>query len=571
MHHSVSLLPDSTVFGLLFFDFCAAMKKLIATGSRKVVDKARKRLANASISGYIPGVLSGQISGTDALELGLRMLNESRASSALHIANLLLHEIDDLVDIYLVKARALLELEALGELKDLIPPLLQRAGTNVGVLTVSARYFYLIGDVKNALSALKKANELEPNNVATLLSIESCYRYTNRLDRAEKIMSRCLSISHRKRWTEPVALKQYSATLLRLAQYAQLDNEKFEDLNQMYGLAVEQKDLKLEVQSAYALARQYDKRKDREREIEFLMRANTSESKLLGMGGDLDGLCKTYEREIQLQKEFFAAASPDWAPKVRTTQRPIFILGLPRSGTTLVEQILGSHSQLGQTGESKGFLFALRQMMQSERVGWQDTSYPEFIDKLDTKSYQRMVNCFEYHQSALTDESVYVDKELSNTRYVGLMAVLFAGAKFVHMDRAPMDIFLSCFRNSIPGVPETSRLESIAEYYVYQKRLVGHWQRILGDRLMILNYQKLVANPEECIEALTSFLGLDYEPAMLSYHERKNVVRSLSVDQVRNQIYSTSIEKWRYYEEALEPALRVLQHHGIGVEGVSSL
>ena len=167
---------------------------------------------------------------------------------------------------------------------------------------------------------------------------------------------------------------------------------------------------------------------------------------------------------------------------------------------------------------------------------------------------------------------MYIDKELANFEYVGLMATLFPQAKFIHMDRAPMDIFLSCFRNSIPGVPETSNLTALAEYYVYMKRLVGLWRNLFADRLMVINYQSLVREPEDVVRASCDFLGIEFKQEMLEFHERKNIVRTLSVDQVRKKVYTSSVGGWREYGEVLTPAYDVLEKYNIPIdEGVAYL
>ena len=548
------------------------MKKLISTGSRKSIERARRRLDGVEINASLPGVLQGPVTGSEAIALGVQLLDRARASHALQIAELLLYKVDDVVDVYLIKARALLELESLGELKPLVEYLLHEAGNNIGVLSVASRFYYLIGNIERALMCLKVANDLEPNSIATLLQLELCYRYTNKLEKAEKVLARCFKITAGKTQSNDSVFRQFTSTLLRLAQYTELDDQRFQSLHEVYQFAVEHVDQELMVRTAYALARQFDKRKLRDDEIKYLAIANESESKLLGMAGQLLSIRERYAKELDTQKDVFDRALPPWLPELNADHQPVFILGLPRSGTTLVEQILGTHSQLGQTGESKAFALGLRRAILGEQPFWLDTEYPAGVEKLSPESYQSIIDFFQAHQAVLADQTMYVDKELSNPRYVGLMAALFPGAKFIHVDRAPLDIFLSCYRNSIPGVPESSNLETIAEYYVYVKRLIGHWRSILGDRIAIVNYQELVSDPEPVVAGLCDFLGLGFEQEMLAFYRRDNVVRSLSVDQVRNKIYASSVEKWREYEQLMDPAIQVLRSYEIDpAEGVPFL
>jgi len=154
---------------------------------------------------------------------------------------------------------------------------------------------------------------------------------------------------------------------------------------------------------------------------------------------------------------------------------------------------------------------------------------------------------------------------------VGLLANLFAKAKFIHMNRPPMDIFLSCYRAIIPGIPATCNLEHLAIYYVYMKKMIGYWRKIYPDKVFILDYAELVDAPEEQIQEVFKFLSLNFEPEVLEFHKRKNVVRTLSVDQVRKSIYKTAVKKWLPFAEMLEPAQKILEAHGVSENGVSVL
>lgn len=544
------------------------MKKLIATGSKKNKDKARKRLEGAVLSLNLPGIANGEKSAAEALAIGFELLSESKPLQALQVADLLLAQIDDIVDVYLLRARALLDLESVGELVALVDDLLQAAPANKGVLMVAARYYFLIGESRRSLAAARKAAEDDPHNVEALLQMELCYRYSGDTERAAKILERCLQVSSKKRWALAERFKQYTSALFRLANYAQLSGDRLADLEKIHETS---EDAILRTQSAYALASQANLNQDRAAEVSYLLRAKLSESQMLGVDQAMAGLQNSYDKHIQKQIALFDTVVPAWMPQTKANHAPVFILGLPRSGTTLMEQILGGHSRVGQVGESKGFLNALtRQCMRANPI-WMREDYPDGLEKLTPEAFDQIVEEYERHQSVLTDKDIYIDKELANFKYVGLFASLFPKAKFIHMDRAPLDIFLSCFRNSIPGVPEAADLQAIAQYYIYLKRLVGYWHKLLGDRMLIVNYQELVAEPEPFARQAAEFMGLEYEPEMLDFHLRKNIVRTLSVDQVRKKIYTSSIEKWKEYADLLEPARKVLESHSIPLQGVAYL
>ena len=546
------------------------MKKLIATQSKKNTEKVRKRLQGTCVVINIPGEMSGEVTCAEALQLGFRLLALSKPDEALVVAEALLAKVDDIVDIYLLKARALLDFEALGELKEMIDPLVAAAPNNRGVLMVAARYYYLLGQASKSLMLAKKAAANDSRNVESLLHMELCYRYSGSTEKSSQILVLCLQIAGPKHKNNDERFQQFSAALLRLANHTLLTNERLLELEEIY---VGRDDPLLKTQTAYALASQAAKRKDQPAEIKYLLAANASECSVLGMEASVLGpLVASYDKKYALQTRYFDASQPEWfGDAITSNHAPIFILGLPRSGTTLLEQILGGHSNVGQVGESKGFLSALRRACRKINPLWSYADYPNNIERLSPEALQGIVNNCEFHQSLLTEKIIYIDKELSNFEYVGLMALLFPKAKFIHMDRAPMDVFLSCFRNSIPGVPETANLKAVAEYYVYMKRLVGHWHSVLQDRLLIINYQSLVYEPERFARQAADFVGIEFEPAMLDFHQRKNIVRTLSVDQVRKKVYTSSIEGWRAYSAVLEPAREVLDENGIPLEGVAFL
>ena len=548
------------------------MKKLIAKASKKNAERARKRLEGTSVTINIPGELHGKKSCAEVLLVGHRLLRNSRPEDALDIAQALLAQIDDIVDIHLLKARALLDLEDLGALHRLIIPLVEAAGNNAGVSMVAARYYYLLGQASKSVVFAKKAVVSDSPNIDVLLHIELCYRYSGETEKSTQILKRCLAIigGAGQSIEARFAHLGYSAALLRLASYATLDSDLLAELEEIYSRS---KDSQLTSRAAYALAVQSAKRKDRTSEIKFLGMANDSECEVSGLVSRLPLVRDSYQQKYAAQSGVFDRSNPHWFSNFNIAagnHTPVFVLGLPRSGTTLIEQILGGHSRVGQVGESKAFLTALKNASRKTNPMW-GHEYPSYLHKLSEQSFQGMVHDYELHQSLLTDKTIYIDKELANFRYVGLMALLFPKAKFIHMDRAPMDIFLSCFRNSIAGVPETANLKAIAEYYCYMKQLVGHWRSIFQDRLLIINYQSLVHEPEKFARQAADFIGIEFEPAMLDFHQRKNIVRTLSVDQVRKKIYTSSIEGWRAYSEVLEPAREVLEKNNIPLEGVAFL
>ena len=271
------------------------MKKLISTQSKKNTEKVRKRLQGTCVVINIPGEVNGEVTCAEALTLGFDLLARSKLDEALVIAQALFTKIDDIVDIYLLKARALLDFEALGELQDFINPLVAAAPSNSGVLMVAARYYYLLGQTSRSLTLAKKAAANDSRNVESLLHMELCYRYSGSTEKSSKILEHCLQIAGPKHKNNDERFQQFSAALFRLANHTLLSNERLAELEDIY---VGSDDPLLKTQTAYALASQAAKRKDQTAEIEYLLVANAAECRMLGL--ENSPLKNSYENKYTL-------------------------------------------------------------------------------------------------------------------------------------------------------------------------------------------------------------------------------------------------------------------------------
>jgi tetratricopeptide (TPR) repeat protein len=224
---------------------------------------------------------------------------------------------------------------------------------------------------------------------------------------------------------------------------------------------------------------------------------------------------------------------------------PIFIVGFPRSGSTLIEQILASHSGVQGLGET-GVLPAL--MAQG---------YP--------KGQARFRDLAERYLAAMRERgwdgtSRFVDKTLENYLHVGLIAALFPRAVILHAVRDPVDSGFACYRQLFTAGNETLYdLAEIGAEYVRYRELMDHWAAILPGRAVEVSYEALVADPQKEIPALvTQGVGLSWDPATLRFHERAGGVATASAGQVRRPIYQSAVRRWRRHAERLQPLVDAL-------------
>jgi tetratricopeptide (TPR) repeat protein len=247
-----------------------------------------------------------------------------------------------------------------------------------------------------------------------------------------------------------------------------------------------------------------------------------------------------------------AVCTPAFFERVRgfglETERPIFIAGLPRSGTTLTEQILASHSQVFGAGELRFGRDDFEALAAGEDRGLDALAYldQETVRRIGARHLERLCELN-------ADRPHMADKMPDNYLYLGLLAVLFPKAKFIHCRRDLRDIAVSCWMTNFRHIRWANDPDHIAGRFAEYRRLMDHWRRVLPVPLLEVDYEQTVADLEGVARRLVDWCGLDWEPGCLKFHEGQRPVRTASVSQVRQPIYKRSVARWKHYEQALGP------------------
>jgi tetratricopeptide (TPR) repeat protein len=251
-------------------------------------------------------------------------------------------------------------------------------------------------------------------------------------------------------------------------------------------------------------------------------------------------------------------------------ERPVFILGLPRSGTTLVDRIISSHSRADSLGEHNTLALALMRMTREleEVPGADATGKAELIRRsvhIDLAELGR-------RYAATIDEfgnpsERLIDKTPLNFLYLGLIRLAMPGARIIHMRRHPMDscyaIYKTLFRS---GYPFSYSLQEVGRYFIAYRRLMDHWRNAVPGFFLDVDYESVVMDPEGSARRIIDYLDLDWEQGCLEFHRRRGVAATASAAQVRRPIYSSSVGLWRKYERQLAPLAGKLHERGIGVD-----
>jgi tetratricopeptide (TPR) repeat protein len=234
---------------------------------------------------------------------------------------------------------------------------------------------------------------------------------------------------------------------------------------------------------------------------------------------------------------------------------PIFVLGMPRSGTTLVEQIIASHPEVHGAGE----LLDMPSIAQREVSG--TTGFPDNILALDSAILSKWgddyVASLRKHSP---DARRITDKMPNNFWFIGLIHVMLPNAKIIHVNRNPVDTCLSCFTKLFTGIlNQTYDLSELGRYYVDYDRLMKHWRSVLPAGVFLdVQYEDIVADQETEARRIIDFCDLEWNDACIDFHKHNRQVSTASVMQVRQPIYKTSVERWRHYEKFLDPLLDAL-------------
>ncbi len=334
--------------------------------------------------------------------------------------------------------------------------------------------------------------------------------------------------------------------LLSMIQERVEDDEAIAAMEGLYSQAGVSDEQKMHL--AFGLSKAYEAKKQYGKVFPYLRAANSirRRSYEYSIADDKDHLGRI--------KEVFSARFFERLGNGGCTDRtPIFILGMPRSGTTLVEQILASHSQVFGAGELPDLENLVEDQCQHR--------FPERVLEWGGEELwhlgARYVGRVRRHSTTAT---YITDKLPANFLFLGLIKAILPNASVIHCMRDPMDNCYSIYKHYFTGLKKyTNDLEELGRYYTYYADLMDHWRETIPEFFFDLQYEELVRDQESLTRELLDFCGLPWEPACLSFHETKRDVATASAVQVRRPMNSDSVQLWKHYENELQPLLRILR------------
>lgn len=416
---------------------------------------------------------------------------------------------------------------------------LQVEQDHVPSLLQSAMVLRDIDRLHDALAAFQHAAELEPANADIFSYLALTHIDLSHIDEAIRCWERVLELAPAN-----------SVAYLRLSHLRRGDHN-IAAMEKMYAGTLKSVD---RINIAFGLGKALEDVGDYDRAFHYLSEGNRLKRQQFKYSIDewrmfFEKLKSIFDAEFV--RGFPCAGSED--------DTPIFVLGMPRSGSSLVEQILASHPDVFGAGELKAL-----PAICAEGARRRSQPFPEYLRYLVDADWREL--CAEYLavlRSKSPSARRITDKMPQNFRFVGAIGIMLPRAKIIHCYRSPLDNCWSIYKNLFAeGHPYSYDLDELGKFYSYYRALMEHWNAVLPGFIYNLAYERLVADPRVEIAGLLSFCDLPFDQRCVDFHQCERAVHTMSAAQVKRPINADSIESWSRFEKYLEPLVR-----GLSLEG----
>jgi Tfp pilus assembly protein PilF len=411
-------------------------------------------------------------------------------------------------------------------------------------LNLLGRILRDLEDLPGAVAAARRAIELKPDFADGLNNLGISLMEIGDLDGAGEAFARALEIEpdSLRTYINLVAAKKLKADDPALA-FLERAGERLPEMPEEQQLSLH-----------YALGKAYDDVKQYEPAFKHFLAGAKIKRKTLKY--EEAGTLRLFDRIRQiftkkLIDEKRGAGNPD--------ESAIFIVGMPRSGSTLTEQIIASHPRVLGAGEIK---LLHKTIQEFDRKFGGNVRYPEIMHLMEEPDLQLFAQSYldRRPKPDAPGKDRVTDKMLTNYYYIGLIHLALPNAKIVHTKRSAVDTCISCFSKSFKDdMPYTYDLGELARYYRKYDELMRHWHAVLPPGTLIdMQYEDVVGDLEGQARRLLDHLGLEWHDSVLEFHKTERIVKTASVTQVRQPLYSSSVERWRNYGPDVQPLIQAL-------------
>jgi tetratricopeptide (TPR) repeat protein len=423
-------------------------------------------------------------------------------------------------------------------------------------------------DHDNAIGPLELACELRPRDVGVRINLAATLDYLNRHEEALSHINRALQLDNKvpaghlvligilsrtgdmdgalKQAEKLVKLRpQYGAAYDQVARFRKFTDADMPMIRKAEKALEHGMPAKERCNLLFAIGKMYDDCGKYAEAYDSYEKANLLRKHRYNIDNDRD-LVKA------LQRAFTAKNISILSKNGNPSAKPVFIVGMPRSGTTLMERIIASHPLGGGAGELPQMVSAGHGMFPK---GDRRRSLKQLQEKLSTDKIEEFTEDFlRVLEQGNGDATRIVDKMPGNARFVGMIHVLFPNATIIHAMRFPLDSCLSCYFQNFAELWWTNDLQVIGKEYVLYRKSMEYWKSVLPEgKIVDVQYERLVEDPEAQARRMLDAIGLEWDPSVLEFYRKKGVVRTASVAQTRQKIYKSSRARWMNYAEHLGP------------------
>lgn len=420
---------------------------------------------------------------------------------------------------------------------------------NTAQLDLLGTIYFKLGETEAAARCHRQAYELTPNNPHVIFNAASAYQTMGDLKKAAEFYEKVISVNPSD-FDAHAALSQLS-TQTPVSNHVDRLKNSLADINDNWNG---------QHKLCYALAKELEDLGEYTQSFEFLQRGSNIRRQRTAY---------SVSDDVALIDNIISATSKDFINTEKPgsdSEEPIFIVGMPRSGTTLVEQIVSSHSDVFAAGELHNFGIAAKRI--ANDINAKNFISQEQLVALANVDYKQLGELYIQSTRPRTGHtSRFIDKLPMNVQLCGHIHKALPKAKIIVLDRHPLDVCYSNFKLSFKsGYDYSYKLEDIGQYYLAYRRLVEHWQAVLpATSFYTISYESLVANQEQESKKLIEFCGLDWQAQCLQFYNNKEGVATASASQVRSPIYKSSVQRWKSYREQLQPLINILESGGLQV------
>ena len=389
----------------------------------------------------------------------------------------------------------------------------------------------------DAITYYKRALKIQNNLPQIYLNISIILQIQNKMEEAKEYLLQALKIDKYFCQADEILSKIYS--------YKDNNNEKH--LTEMLKkLDNEMLNDDSKIRLNFSIGKAFEDKKEFEKSFKYLETANNLKKSLNKSS------IKFYKQKAIDLKDYFSNFDFNKIDRKKDEGNKIFILGLPRSGTTLLERIISSHSKVSSLSEIGFFYEEITKNLFLDHYFKKD-KVDNFIQQNLDKKFNDIIKCFNIQSEFV------IDKTLLNFWYVGFLKIFFPNSKIIHSYRSPKDNCLSIYKNLIPTNDRWPfDQEEMGEYFLIYKDLMNFWNKIFENEIYNSKYENLVNEKEKYIKEIISFCDLTWDEKCLNHHKNDNPIKTLSMNQANKAIYSTSINSSKFYEKKLSRLFKTL-------------